>query len=767
MNGPELRRPLDDADDRVSGRYRFAVDRRVPGALAGRVVRSIVPHGRLGEIDTADALDVPGVVAVVTGADLAAIEGLHPYYGEIYQDQPVLAVDRVRYVGEPVAVVLAEDERAADAGAEQVFVDYEELPYVVDPVAAGEPGAAQVHDEHDRNTCAHWSLRHGDIEEGWRQSDRIYEHEYWSPTANHVPMEPHVATAAWDGHHLQVWSGTQAPYTVRARLAQIFGMPEDHIRVSADNLGGGFGAKTDAKIEPLVACASLVTGRPVRIELRRDEVFVTAAKHSARVRIRTGVKNDGTLVARQIEIVWNAGAYAIATPRSARTGMIRSPGPYRIPHVSASSIARYTHTVPTGPFRGAMTGQICWAHESALDEIAADLGIDPVEMRRRNVLRDGDEYATGEAMQEMFYTDLVEAVAKGIEWDTPVEPSGEPHRVRGKGMALVLKSTRTPSRSEVGLRLDRDGRFTILISAVEMGQGAQPTMALIAAGELDVDPGLFDVSSPDTQWTPFDSTTSSSRTTFFTGSAVRDAARNLKDRIVIMAADVLAVDPDSIQHDRGAVVVRQNPQRRRTYEQILADAGEDEVVVAGAYETPPGLGQLDADAQGMATISWHQGCVGVEVEVDVETGHVEVLRAHGANYAGRAVDAERVRKQSEGGMIFGLGQAVMEEMIFDEGQLTNPNLSDYMIPSILDAPGLIASTIVERDAVDAAPHGVGENTVPPMAPAVGNAIFRATGARIRSLPLTAERVLQALDGLPDPVVRPPVEPIRGDRHNGQ
>lgn len=542
----------------------------------------------------------------------------------------------------------------------------------------------------------------------------MYSYEYWSPTANHVPMEPHVASAVWEGDRLHVWTGTQSPYPVRGRLAQVFGLDERNIRVQGDNLGGGFGAKCDAKLEPLVACAARVVGRPVRVELRREEVFFTAAKHSARVRIRTGVKRDGTLVARQIEIVWNAGAYAVATPRSARTGMVRSPGPYRIPHVAVDSIARYTHTVPTGPFRGAMTGQICWAHESALDEIAVDLGIDPVEMRRRNVLRDGDRYATGETMREMYYAELVEAVAKGIEWDEPSEPPSAPRRVRGKGVGLVLKSTRTPSRSEAKLRLGRDGSLSILMSSVEMGQGAQATMALLAAEELDVDPGRIAVSCPDTEWTPFDPTTSSSRTTLFMGSAVRDAARQLKEQIAVLPA---GARPD------------------------------DDLIAHGVYETPPGYGELDDDGQGIHTVSWHQGCVGVEVEVDLDTGHVDVLRAHAANYAGRAVDEQRVRKQSEGGMIFGLGQAVMEEMIFEDGQLTNPNLSDYMIPSILDAPALISSTIVEQAGPNAHLHGVGENTVPPMGPAVANAVYRATGARVRRLPLSAERVLRALDEL--------------------
>lgn len=734
----EIRQTTRDSASRVTGRFRFSVDRYVTGTGHAVAVRSVVPHGELTGIGTAEAERVPGVLGVLTGRSLAGDPSLHLYHGESRADQPVLAIDRVRYVGEPVAVVVAETRAAAEEAASRVIVDITPRPAVTDQDEAGLPGAPVLHEEWPGNECGRWTLRHGDAGRAMETAAFRHTGVYRSPSASHAAMEPHCASAAWlpDGS-VEVWSGTQSVYPVRNRLAGVLGLSADKVRVRADNLGGAFGGKLDMRLEALVALAARMTGRPVRMELRRDEVFVTAAKHAATVTMMTGVDDGGLIVARIIDIVWNAGAYAITTPRGSRSGLIRSPGPYRIPHVLGRSIARYTNTVPTGPFRGAMTGQVCWAHESAMDEISAGIGMDPVEFRRRNILRTGDVYATGETMPDMHYDELLDAVA---EHTARRGPGSRGPRRRGRGVALVLKTTRTPSRSEATVILDSGGQVTVQASAGEMGQGAAASLAELAAGRLGMDAGQVAVAVADTAATPFDTTSSSSRTTFALGTSVERAC----DDLLAQLAELAARYPESGAGDAPGEPA-EGAAAGLGWKRLLAAAGIDTVSGHGGYASPPGAGKLDpGTCQGPASDHWHRGAVGVEVEVDTETGKVEVLRAHGASYGGRVVDLERAAKQTTGGMVFGLGQALMEDFCYDAGQPATTTLSDYQIPSLLDVPPRTGATIVRSPDPDAEPHGLGENTVPPIAPAVGNAIFDATGARIRDLPITPEKVLRAL-----------------------
>jgi CO/xanthine dehydrogenase Mo-binding subunit len=747
-SAPLARSVTADGPARVSGRYTFSIDRRVEGAVHACAVRSTVPHGRIDRIDLDEALAVPGVLAIVTGQDVLSDDTMSNCHGENRADQPVLAFDKVRYVGEPVALVVATTRAVAEEVARLVLPEISELPFVESHEEAGLPGAPVLHDEWPQNECGSWTLRHGDAEAAMATADVVHTATYRSPAANHAPMEPHVATASWlpDGT-LEVWTGTQAPYPVRKRLADIFGLAEDAVRIRADNLGGAFGGKLDLRLEGLVALASRVVRRPVRMELRRDEVFMTCSKHAATVTITTGADRQGKLVARIIDVVYNGGAYATSTPRASRTGMIRSPGPYAIPHVLVRASGRYTNTVPAGPFRGAMTTQVCWAHESALDELAVEVGIDPLELRQRNLLRDGDTYATGEVMHDMRYSELVAASAEAVGWGTASTPSN-PQMARGRGVAAVIKSARTPSRSEAHVVLDADGRVTVRVSSSEMGQGAHASMATLAAAQLGMADGDLEVSHVDTDVTPFDTTTSSSRTTLMMGLAVEGAAIDLRGRIDELVAQWWGPSTEPLVHENACVRPPGRPGPAMSYREVLQRAGLDQLIAEGRYESPPGYGELDPEtSQGLHTISWHQGAVGVEVEVDLETGRVQVLRAHGAAYAGRAVDLHRIRQQTEGGIVFGLGQAMMEEVVYDAGQLSNPNFSDYQIPSVLDMPAEITSTTLTDPDPHAHPHGVGENPVPPLAPAIANAVFAATGVRVRDLPITSEKVLRGLHEL--------------------
>lgn len=738
---------LRDAVERVVGTVPFVLDVTVPGMLHGKAVRATLPHARLRGVDVDRARRAPGVVGVVSGQDLADDPGIVPYFGGKRADQPVLALGKVRYVGEPVAVVVAETAGQAAAAAELVEVDYEELDFVVDPVEAMQPDAPLVHDEWERNDCGDWRLSRGDPERGFREADRVYEGTYTTPTGSHVPMEPHVCVAQWNGDELEVWSSAQAPHHVKRTLESMFGLEDGQVRVRTRNLGGAYGAKGQTKIEPMVACVARLVGRPVRMAMARDEVFFTIGRHGAHVTIRTGVTHDGVITAREVEAVYNAGAYAVTSPGASGQGLIRAPGPYRIPNIAIHSTARYTNTVPTGPFRGAMTAQVCLAYECQLDEIAADLGLDAVELRRRNVLRDGDEYATGEEMHDMHYEELLEDLAEGIRWqEKPVETP--PGRARGKGLGIMIKSTVTPSRSEVRLELHPDGKARLYSSSVEMGQGASATLVQLASDALGVEPGRIELPFPDTAVTPFDTTTSSSRTTFSMGAAIDDAARNLENELRRLAAKTWECDEARVRVAQGTV--RHEDGTEAPYEEIVRGAGLSVLSVEGVFQSSGGLFEMDPhDVHGRATVHWHQGGAAAEVEVDLETGVIQVLRCHGAAYAGRVVSPLRAMQQIQGCIVYGLGPALFEQVLYESGQMSNPNLSDYMIPSILDVPTTVTSSALESDDPTAELHGIGEMALPGLAPAIANAVANATGARLRQVPFTPERVLRALDEIRD------------------
>lgn len=735
-----------DAEARVLGTVEFVLDHRVEGMVHAKVVRSPLPHAIVKHVDVGEAIAMPGVLRVLTGAELDADPGVDPWFGAARADQAVLAIDKARYAGDPVAIVIAETAAQAVAAMPFVDVEYDELPFVVDAVQASQPGAPIVHQAFPDNNCSSWKLRHGDCERAMGDADRVYSGTYYSPPASHVPMEPFVCVASWTGNELDVWTSAQAPHAVRQGLEAMFSLPEDGVRVRTTNLGGAYGAKGQVRIEPMVACAARVVGRPVRMELSRDEVFLTIGKHAATVELSTGVMGDGTIVARRVSVNYNAGAYAVTSVVGAGQGLTRANGPYSIPHVAIDSVATYTNSVPTGPFRGAMTSQLAFAYESQLDDIAADLGRDPLELRRQNLLRDGDVYPTGEALHDLHYDDMLDDLEQSIGWGTPSDEAA-PGKVRGKGLAIILKNTLTPSRSEARLQLCPDGSVAIHSSSVEMGQGANATMISLTADFLGLPPERLVMGFPDTRVTPFDTTTSSSRSTSSMGEALQKASTDLRQRIIDLAASTWAVDPSDLVHDEGRVLSRTRVDLAAPWGQLLQAAGLTDLTGHGVFQSDFGLMLMDDrhDVKGPVSVHWHQGGAAAEVEVDLETGRIEVLRLHASCYAGRVVSPFRVRQQNQGCAVYGLGPTLFEELDYQDGSLTNPNLSDYMIPSIVDVPVRITSTALESRDAEAEMHGVGEMALPGISPAVANAVFAATGVRLDELPLTPERLLRKLD----------------------
>lgn len=738
---------MPDADSRVLGTVPFVLDQRIEGMVHAKVVRSPLPHADIRGIDASEALGMPGVLAVLTGRQIADDPGIDPYFGTPRADQPVLAIKKARYAGDPVAIVVAETARQAVDAAPFVDVDYDELPYVVDAEESARPGAPVIHEAWPDNNCGSWRSRLGDPDVALAEAAHVFSGVYHSPPASHVPMEPFVCLAQWTGDEVEVWTSAQSPHAVRQGLEKMFGLPENGVRVRTLNLGGGYGAKGQVKIEPMVACAARTVGRPVRMELDRDEVFLTIGKHATRVELTTGLDRDGRIVGRRVKVNYNAGAYAVTSVIGSGQGLTRANGPYAIPHVAIESDATYTNTVPSGPFRGAMTSQLAFAYEQQMDDIAAALGMDPVELRRLNVLRDGDVYATGEALHDLHYDEMLDDLVDGIGWGTPCEPA-PPGKARGKGLGIIIKNTLTPSRSEALLRACPDGTVHVFSSSVEMGQGAHATILQLASDYLGIPIDWLVMGFPDTRHTPFDTTTSSSRTTSSMGEAVQKAAADLTSRLRSLAADQWQVPDDDVECVGGSVrLVRGDTSPELTWAELIQQAARPDVVGHGVFQSDFGLLLMDDphDVHGPVSVHWHQGGAAAEVEVDLETGRLEVLRVHANCYAGKVVNPLRVRQQNQGCAIFGLGPTLFEELHYQDGTVTNPNLSDYMIPSIVDVPATITSTAIESSDAHAEIHGVGEMALPAVSPAVANALFAATGVRLHELPLTPERILRALE----------------------
>jgi CO/xanthine dehydrogenase Mo-binding subunit len=757
--------PMVDARERVTGTIEYALNVELPGMLVGRVLRSPHPHARVLRVDTARAERLPGVVAVLTRNELVDQQAIFPYFGPVIRDQPVVAIDKVRFVGDPVAAVAAVDADVAREALDLIEVEYAALPAVFDPEAALLPGAPVLHESFPRvasgfadiilhtaegtNRCNHFKLRKGDVEQGFREADRVFEHTFRSPPVQHVPLEPHAAIAQVEAGRITLWVGTQTPHHTRAQLAEMFGLPLANVRVVVHTLGGAYGAKCYPKIEPLTAVLAWKADRPVKLVLSRNEVFHTLTKHGVTIHLKTGVTSDGTLVAREARCYFNAGAYADISPRLIKNGGYGTAGPYRIPHVKVDSYAVYTNTVPAGAFRGYGISQAAWAYESQMDIIAEALGIDALELRLKNVLRDGDTFATGETVHDMHYEALLRDAARAVGWgeapprrpEESVPRAGSTTRRRGKAITCVIKGTVTPSTSTAMVKLNEDGSLNVLTSSVEMGQGAKTVLAQIAASAAGLPLEQVLVSEPDTDSTPYEQQTTSSRTTFSMGSAISLAVQDVKRQLLALAADQLEVTPDDVLASEGRVVVRGAPERSLSYGEVIRKARRGNLLGHGAFVTNGGLDP--ETGQGIGSIHWHQAAAACEVEVDVETGKIEIVRYHANVFAGRMVNPRQCELQTEGSTLFGLGQALFEEAVYDDGRLINPNLAEYMIPSFEDLPERFTMKILEHPG-EGEIHGIGETSVPPVMPAIANAVARAVGARLTDLPLTPEKILKAL-----------------------
>jgi CO/xanthine dehydrogenase Mo-binding subunit len=734
--------PMREARERVTGRLPFAANFSLPGLLHAKVLRSTAAHARIVGLDASRAEKAPGVVGVLSGADLCEPR-ISSHYGPVLPDRPVVAIDKVRYAGEPVAVVIAEDEEQAEEALRLVEVEYAELPAVFDPLEATQPEAPLIHDhverrefltfpdlvlnlEAGRNIFNHFKLRRGDVEAGFRDSDEVFEHTYRTAAQQHVSLEPHVAICQIEDGQVSLWSSASSPFTARFQLAETLRISQSRVQVVAWNIGGAFGGKTYPRIEPLAALATWkVGGRPVRLAFSRAEEFSTITRHAAIVTLKTGVRRDGTLVARQATVLWSAGAYADISPRVAKNGGYSAIGPYRVPNVWVDSYAVYTNVTPAGGFRGYGVPQVCWAYESQMDEIAHALGIDPLQLRRRNLARNGDLFSTGQVFEDTHFHDLLERCTAGM-------------KARGTGVAVTVKTTVTPSTSTASLKLEEDGSLSLLVSTTEVGQGSRTVLAQIAADAVGVQLERVHQAYPDTALTPWDQTTSSSRSTMMMADAVRVAAEDIRRQLRQLAADLLEVGGADVELGEGVAWVRGVPESRLTFAEIVKRSRRGNLLASG---TAASEGHLDPETgQGIATNRFFQAACAAEVSVDLATGQVTLERLNLQTYAGKVVNPVLAELQSEGNVAFGVGQALQEEIVLDAGQVQNATLADYMIPSLLDLPRDLQVGLLEDSGVI---HGLGESGSPVVPAAIGNAVFDACGVRIRELPITPEKVLRA------------------------
>jgi CO/xanthine dehydrogenase Mo-binding subunit len=735
-----------DARQRVTGAIDYTINTTLPGSLVARLVTSPYAHARIVRIDASAARRVPGVRAIVCGADLPDL-GIAQLLGRPPFERPVLAFDRARYAGEPVAAVAAEDDDAAREAAALIEVEYEELPAAVEIQQALAPDAPLIHDA--ANQCYEHHISRGDVAAGFAEAELVFEGEFATPAVQHVPLEPHCCIAKFEGGRLVVWTATQNPFGVRDELAQLLGVPRSSVRVLVASLGGGFGSKLNTLLEPIATALARVSGRPVRLTLSRAEEFTTFVRNAAQIRLRTGVKRDGTLVAREAQCYFGLGAYATAGINGISNGGIAMSSAYRFAHVKIDSYGVYTNTVPMGAFRAPGVPQVAFASEMQLDEISEKLGIDPVELRRKNLVRDGDRFIAGGHLEDLHFDELLERAAEEIGWTGPGksrEISTDRRRI-GRAIVPTLKMTRTPTVSNAALKLNSDGSVHVMTGAVEMGQGSRTALAQIAADTVGVPVEGVTVAAIDTDLVPWEGGTASSRTTFAVGGSVAKAATDLHDQLRDLAADQLEVSPDDVVIGQGVATVRGVPDRRKSFGQLIAGAGLTDLLGQGhnVTEAAPDL----VTGEPGASAHWHHGVVAAEVALDPETGRVEVTRAWAGVFAGRVVNPVLCELQAHGSVLMGLGEALFEDMQYEDGRLVSGSLAEYNIPSMRDAPAQFPTWIVE-DPEKLDIHGVGETLVPAGAVVVGCAVANAIGARPRELPLTPERILRTLQEGADP-----------------
>lgn len=748
-----------DGLEMVTGRAIYTADLSIPHMLHGKILRSTYPHAKILKIDTSKAEKLPDVKAIVTAKDA-------PYtkIGLLLKDSGFLARDKVRYIGEPVAAVAAVDEVIAKQALDLIEVEYEELPYVVDPIEAMKPDAPLIHEKVDtytgyiwgeplknysKNACGYAYIHQGDVKKGFKEAEFIFEDTFRTQMQDHCYIEPHVALASFDPFtsKVTVWTSTGAPFLLRLALAEGLMLPMNKIRIITHHVGGSFGGKALPELEPLCILLARKTNRLVKIVATRQEEFIGFSHRlPCFIKRKIAVKKDGLILALETELVYDAGAYAGSGVAIMSYASMLARGPYRIPNVNITGYCVYTNKTSGGPFRGFGDAQSCFAYESQMDIIADRLGIDPLELRLKNAVEEGDAMATGQVTRSVGLKQCLEKAAERANW--------KEKKARGVGIGVACMQHLSGELSSCAVvKVNEDGTIGVLTGAVEIGQGALTILTQIVAEELGVPPEDVLIITGDTDATPYDSGSVASRVTYHMGNAVKAAAADAKRQLLLLAANILEVNVEDLDIKDKKIFVKGVPERGISFAELAVLTH----FVTGGPEGGPIMGKGSFFAAGVYNKANIEGAIYppgptttyaaqiAEVKVDRETGEVKVIKITAAHDCGHAINPRNIEGQIEGGVSIGLGLALTEEMVFAKAHVANATFMDYKISTPSEMPQ-IESLIVEVAQPDGpfGAKGVGEPTLVTTSPAIANAVYDAVKVRITTLPLTPEKILNEL-----------------------
>lgn len=728
---------------KVSGKSLYTADHLLPGTIWGKVLRSPYPHARIAGIDTSKAKSYPGVKAILTAADIPNV-----LTGRRLRDMPMLALDRTRFIGEKVAAVAAEDPNIAEQAVQLIEVEYEQLPAVFDPLVAITEGAPQLHEALNtyhgvpklacsiNNVYSHEEWVLGDIEQGFRDADHVFEDTFTTPHVHQSYLEPHSSVLYVDQqtNMIHVWISNKMPYHTKEMLSEAISVPAEKIVIHVSTIGGDFGGKGALMDLPLCYFLAQQTGRPVRMIMTYTEELIAGnPRHAAVMVVKTGVKKNGTLVARQVKAFWNGGAYGAMKPIPTVNlpGVVKGAGSYRIPNLRIDSYAVYTNTVPCGHFRCPGMAQLIFAGESQIDMIAEALKIDPLEIRVLNALQDGDP-TPGEGkngMSDVKCRDVLLSAGEVSRWRTFKKPPQI-----GRGVALAYRNVGIGD-ANARLKVSEDGIITLLTTYPDTGTGAHTILCQMIAEVMDIALEQVRLEVGTTDCFRSESGTGASRVTFVLGQAVLDAAQKLKLVLRERAAEIFAVPSEAVVMKSGRCSVERDRSKSLSLAQItdaMASKGQD-LVVESYFEATA------TPTEGVFSV-----CI-AEVYVDTETGQVHLRKLDTVHDVGTILNPVNHQGQIDGGIMQGVGYALSEEMILEEGRVITANLGEYKIPNVKDITTL--QTTLVRGDVGASPFQskeIGESAISQVAPAIANAVYDAVGVRIKDLPITAEKVFNAL-----------------------
>ncbi len=748
--------PRADAWEKVRGRPIYAGDLAVAGMLHGRIVRSPYASARIVRIDTAEARAWPGVIAVLTHADVPQnslrmeLPGrmAEATAGAVLATQPVLAEGRVRFQGEPVVAIAADTPEIAAEAAARVRVEYEPLAGVYDPLEAMKPGAPAVHD--GGNLLRAWHIRKGEVAEGFARAEVVVERTYRTPFVDHVYLETESGIGWIDAEGVLVLRVSTQVLEHFRDVAEVLRLPHGRVRLEGAYVGGGFGGKEDVTVECLLGLLVWKTRRPVRLVFSREESFIGHGKrHPYVLRYKTGARRTGELVAMEAELVSDSGAYAALSPWVLLYSLVTATGPYRVDHVKVDAFTVYTNNPIASAYRTFGSIQACVAYEGQMDALADRLGMDPLELRERNFLRKGDRIATGQVLESEPM--LAESMRRAWEALGPPRSGREPIRV-ARGLAASFTPygrmcwTRDSASARVGMELD--GTAVVRCAAPDVGGGQTSSLCAITAEVLGLPVDGVAAVGRDSHFTPRAGTTTATRQLLMSGNAVLKAAGEVRRHLVAQAAEMLEAAPDDIELAGGRALVRGAPDRAIAFPALVraATASGRPVQALDKYDAPSAPTIDPRTGQGKPFNDYTFGTQAVEVEVDEETGHTRVIQLAACYDVGQVINRQSAEGQIEGGAVQGLGHALLEEVVLAEGVSKNPHLLDYKIPTTLDAPEIV--TILLESGQGLGPFGakgIGEPAMTPTPAAVMNAVSRAAGVPITQFPITAERVLRALE----------------------